>query len=484
MSVQLKINIDQVTAANYNDIILKNFYLTVEEPGIVWIQGENGTGKSVLSSIISGKAFFKGSGLNVEGKVVFTDSKGNSYIADKENGAKEYAEQVSFLPQKVGTSLLAIHHQDDICFPLEGGFPQLSGNTLKEKDKTAISRINNLLNELNLWIHTTKKLGQCSYGETRRMEYGCVLSFQSSLVILDEPFSGLDLKYQKTIISTLETFLDNKSIWIIASHVLPEKYGIKPIEHVILEPDPMRADNFKTISKFTQKYFLSNKKNVESDIKVNDFMIARKTFNTPSIEINNFNAEVGEITWLEGDNGSGKSTFLQFLAGLLDNSKFRKISVYGNVEGGPYDIWTLKAPNSKVRLSLQDPFRSFVHADAKDDLYHINSIEDTERASDPSFDSFLHELSKNWGSFERKPSTFSFGQLKFLQLLLIPFSVEVVIIDEPLLGLHTSLYDIMLSTLSSIAESGRIVIASCESNIVDVSKYLNNYHIFKLPSAN
>ena len=33
-------------------------------------------------------------------------------IWDKENGAKEYAEQVSFLPQRVGTSLLAIHHQD------------------------------------------------------------------------------------------------------------------------------------------------------------------------------------------------------------------------------------------------------------------------------------------------------------------------------------------------------------------------------------
>ena len=109
MSVQLKINIDQVTTANYNDIILKYFSLTVEEPGIVWIQGENGTGKSVLSSIISGKAFFKGSGLNVEGKVVFTDSKGNSYNADKENGAKEYAEQVSFFLILIGLALFPLN---------------------------------------------------------------------------------------------------------------------------------------------------------------------------------------------------------------------------------------------------------------------------------------------------------------------------------------------------------------------------------------
>ena len=136
MAISLQLDIKKVTSTNHPDnILLSNISFQMNEPGLIWIQGPNGSGKSILSSVLSGKAFFKGSGLNVEGGVHLQTTDGRYVKADNIYSAKEYAEDVVFLPQNLGSSLLAIHHQDDICFGIEGRFPDLTGGTKQEKDQ-------------------------------------------------------------------------------------------------------------------------------------------------------------------------------------------------------------------------------------------------------------------------------------------------------------------------------------------------------------
>ncbi len=464
MTVSLLLDIDKITPSDNGKIILQDIKIEMDKPGLIWIQGLNGSGKSILASVFSGKAFIKNSGLSVKAYLKLRTSDGKTIvITHNRHQLREYIENVSLLPQKLGSSTLALHHQDDICFPFEGDFPDFPGRTNKEKDKIAIARIETLNNKLKLWTHLTKGLGQSSYGETRRMEFACSLSGFRSIIVLDEPFSGIDKDYQKTIIELIHEFSDNSSIWIITSHEPPNRFDLKPdiIRHLNLPP--IKKHVFRNISEIIQNRFAKNPIDVQKNVGINNLQIERKKPQESRVELPYFIAEPKSLTWLEGLNGSGKSSIVQNLAGLLTSSKILKISVCGKVEGDAG-----KAPNDYVRLLLQDPYKSFIYRTVKEDILSPNLPMEIREKNKLDFSrAFWKNLEINWGNLNRKPSTFSFGQLRFLQLLLIPFTAEVVIFDEPLLGIHPSLHSTILSALISIADSGRIVIATSQIGIID-----------------
>lgn len=472
MTISIDVDIERITPVDSQDLILERLKVKMDGPGVIWIEGPNGAGKSILASVFAGKAFFEDSGLNVEGSVNLRTPEGKLVVAKKTNGGRHYAECVAFLPQKVGSAFLALHHQDDICFGIEGRFPELPGTTFIEKDTSAISRLNSIVNTLNLWAHLTKVLGQCSYGETRRVEFACTLSPHASLVVLDEPYSGLDQRWQQVVSKILTELPANyESIWVVTSHESPTKFNIKPDVIIKLKPKQYTLLPFQAIAQVVGQRFTTHPLDERETIEVRDLMVERRRYKGSRIELRDFCAKPGVVTWLVGDNGSGKSTVAQVLAGLLANSRIRKVTVAGNARGGIYDRGFPKAPSDKVRLALQDPFKSFVCRTVEEDLRNPDLL--TGISTSPVSDiarHFWQELSQGWGRIDRRPYTFSFGQLRFLQLLLIPRSVEVVIIDEPLLGVHPSLHSTMISTLLSIAESGRIVIATCELDVIDSTK--------------
>jgi ABC-type multidrug transport system ATPase subunit len=472
MTISMDININKVTPTNHDFTILegKDINRRIEGPGIFWVQGINGSGKSILSSIISGKAFFQGSGLDVDGSVKLKTSDGE-FIAEKSGGSRAYAEKVAFIPQKVGSSLIALHYQDDICLSFEGMFPNIPGKTNEKKDQYTIAEIDNLSNTLNLWAHLTKRFGESSYGETRRMEFACAMSAAifRPIVVLDEPFSGLDPHQQEIVSKVITEFSKiHEAIWVITSHEPPEKFGIEPADEPIkLKTSPASRETFDIIAKTVEERFSYNPMAIEA-VELKGLVIERRKPKESRIELRHFRAQPKTITWLVGDNGSGKSTVAQVIAGLLSTSRLRKVEVACNLVEGLHNSGFHKAPSDEVRMLLQDPYKSFVCKTVEEDLQNPSSPINMSRGSDLKFPtSFWEQIKNSWGSVSRVASTFSFGQLKFLQLLLIPITSEVVIIDEPLLGIHPFLHSTMLSTLDSIAKSGRVVICTCEKGVIN-----------------
>lgn len=475
MSISMDLDINKVTPTDQDCAIIENINIKIKSPGIFWVQGINGSGKSILASIISGKVFFHGSGLDVDGSVKLKTSDGE-FIAKKSGGARVYAEKVAFLSQKIGSSLIALHYQDDICLSFEGIFPDIPGDTDEQKDQEVIAVIERLSNTLNLWAHLTKKFGESSYGETRRMEFACAMSAAifRPIVILDEPFSGLDPRQQE-IVSTaiIEFSKQHESIWVITSHESPERFGIEPTAgHIKLKTRPVSVETFGIITKTVDEHFSSDPIELKP-VEVKGLVIKSRKTKEFQIELRHFCAEPKTVTWLEGDNGSGKTTVALVLAGLLSTSRLDKalhkgVDLIYNCVSGLYNSGFRKAPSDEVRMLLQDPYKSFVCRTVKEDLQNPNSPIGMNRESHLNLpESFWEQIEKSWGRANRVAFTFSFGQLRFLQLLLIPITSEVVIVDEPLLGIHPSLHSTMLSALDSIAKSGRVVICTCESGVID-----------------
>lgn len=454
MDCALYADIKKVTPRSGSNVLLENVQIRQEQPGLIWIKGNNGTGKSILASILAGKAFFKGSPFNVDGNVLFRKESGEELIANNDRIPVNYSEHVTYLPQKLGTSLLAIHHQDDFCLAMEGIYPDITGVTTKEKLETASSILQEIFETLNLWAHLKKKYGKSSYGETRRIEFACAISPfpYSNLVVLDEPFLGLDENYQKTIANIIHQYMSRfSSIWIITSHESPGKFGFHPDKTIELEQDDTAFETFQIITQAVENRFNSSIKKDIEPVQLKSVNISMSE-SLSNIELSNLRANPGEITYLQGKNGSGKTTIAKLLAGL-----FIKKNSYGDLDGGPYKGKLLKAPNKETKLTLQNPYESFIHSSVKDDLDRPVSpyVLDTDLNKD-----FYDFVSNGWHDLAHIPSSFSFGQLRFLQTLLIPNCAEVVIFDELLFGINKKLYPNIMKMMNSIAASGRIVIST------------------------
>jgi len=465
MAISLTLNVNKVKYKKQT--IVNDIKTKITNSNLLWIQGPNGSGKSILASIIAGKMFFDKHELDIDCSVELQTQNGRIINAVKH--PYEYAQYVSFLPQKLGSSLIAIHHQDDICFGVEGAFPDLPGANISAKDKNAISKIEDICETLNAWVHLTRKLGQCSYGETRKMEFACTCSPHAEIVILDEVFSGLDKNTCALIANAIAKFMKNtNSIWIITSHNSPETYNLKANTIIKLPDRKEQYDKFEFIANTVKSNLNVHyvPKTKQRTLHIQDLEIDRHGAFRSIIEIHSFHSEPGVVTCLTGKNGSGKSTIALVLAGLLNSSRILKRNISGNIIWDYNNDGQLKAPTDKVRLNFQDPHRSYVCPTVDNDIRKPLLCMNVA-----SYDNMLDNGSLNiWGSINRSPYAFSFGQLRFLQLLLIPHTALMTIFDEPLLGLDPRLQPIMLSTIEAVAQTGRNVVVMCGTKELSTMK--------------
>lgn len=117
------------------------------------------------------------------------------------------------MPDKVAV----VFQEDRLC----EGFTALENVTLvmnqklssKEKKKLATS----LIEELDLTDAIHKKASKLSGGMKRRLSLARALAYDSELLILDEPFEGLDVETRRKVIAVVERHLNGRTL-IMVSH--------------------------------------------------------------------------------------------------------------------------------------------------------------------------------------------------------------------------------------------------------------------------
>lgn len=472
--MQLKANISQIKSIFSEKPLIKDIRFSIDRSGLIWIQGPNGSGKSVLSSAIAGKAYLD-KNLQIEGDIALSDSYGNTYNLKSKHDVRFYSAHVSYLPQEFGTSLLAIHFQDDVCFGFEGKYPKLPGNNRKAKDIFAANKIYAICDQLELWTHLNKRSKKSSYGETRRIEVACALSPYPELIILDEPYSGLDGHWRQRLSQILEHYIETyNSIFIITSNVDSGVFGLTPDLLINLSYPKEEEIPFNIIAEKVKDIF-SDTISPISELKIEGLSIKRKDKTAKSIiNVSQLYLYPGIVNWIVGDNGSGKTTLLEVLSGAIYSSRFFGAKISGKLNGTQINKAISKAPNDEIRLLQQSPYDNFVYKTVLGDLDNYGLFQ-----KNPNISSLVSDLSKYWNSLARKANAFSFGQLKYLQFLLLPSSAKVIFIDEPLLGVNPIFHKLTLETLEAIAKTGRMVIASIESKLM---KKEDQKNYFELPS--
>jgi ABC-2 type transport system ATP-binding protein len=166
--------------------VLWDVSLSVGKSEIVALLGANGAGKTTL--------------LRLMGKLIKLQS-GKIVWEIKNN------ESIGFMPEGIG------------LYPRLSGYDNLKIRLLTYKKNVDKKEILYILQKIDLFEHADKQVGFWSSGMKRRLALACSLAAAPTLLLLDEPFTGIDPVSQKIMLEMIQEKSQSCTI-VFSSHDL------------------------------------------------------------------------------------------------------------------------------------------------------------------------------------------------------------------------------------------------------------------------
>lgn len=215
----------------YNDdmIILDGVGLEIGRREILGILGPNGSGKTTFLKCLNRilEPF--------QGEIVLHDRD------VKEYSRKELALSIGLVPQSSTNEMAAPMVYDVVMM---GRKPHIKWQTSK-KDEDIVW---NVMEELDVADLAAKPFDELSSGQTQRVLIARAIAQDAEVLLLDEPTSNLDVKYQMEVMSLIRDLVDNKGVCacaIIHDLDLAMKYCDKIVllhdGHVVSAGTPVEA---------------------------------------------------------------------------------------------------------------------------------------------------------------------------------------------------------------------------------------------------
>lgn len=414
--------------------LAKHQKLTIDEltiqPNTFWvIVGGNGSGKTAFSLALQRKL---------------------SLYAGKYDNSFRNIQLLSFEQQQKMIEQIFKDRNNDTISPDDFGLTA-SQVILNGSNKTA------LCEEYAEKLHIQHLLEQpfihLSTGESRKVLFCQMLVNEPDLLILDEPFEGLDqqsVQYWTQLVSELQTKMALVLIVNRFNDIPDAADHIAVLDNLSLILQGKRAE-IEQQAVYSQLKFAEDNVNVPLPESASPLVALPENINP--FELENVNIQYGEkkildnLTWtvqpkqhwwIKGPNGAGKSTLLSIITGDHPQSYANKVRLFGRQRGSGETIWDIKKNIGYVSSQLHMDYR--VNCSAIDVILSgffdsIGVYQQVPNAQQLKAVEWLERL--NLAAFAKKPfRSLSWGQQR---LLLITRAMvkhpPILILDEPLQGL-------------------------------------------------
>ncbi|MCT3292485.1 ATP-binding cassette domain-containing protein [Lactobacillus pentosus] len=174
--------------------IINDVSVTLHRGEMISLVGQNGTGKSTLSNLITGFLTPQA------GKMVFN---GRS-IADQ--SVKERADQIGYILQDPNQMISKTMIYDEVATGL-----QLRGVPDDEVERRVLA----VLKVCGLYEFRHWPISALSFGQKKRVTIAAILVLEPAMLILDEPTAGQDLKHYTEMMTFLTTINRDQQMTIM-----------------------------------------------------------------------------------------------------------------------------------------------------------------------------------------------------------------------------------------------------------------------------
>lgn len=446
------------------------------EPDQHWvITGTNGSGKSALAAILAG----------------FGDVQSGTV-----DGIPARVGLVSFEVQKELIARELKKDDADIMDVISEGTPVSEMIFDYVADAELATQLVEKFGLSHLLDRAFRKL---STGETRKLMLIRELSNKPDLLVLDEPFDGLDADTLAMLQEHLASIIDTTPMVLVLNRFDEMPAFITHIAYTEKRPGDAGALSF-TVDRsdeaaYADLYQLLHLKTTdlqvpETDpahslpqldsaqplVRLTDATI--KYGDTVIVDKLNWTIERGQHWQLSGPNGSGKTGVLSLITGDHPQCYVNDIFVFGFQRGNGESIWQIKQFIGFVSSALQWEYRvsvsckNVIISGFYDSIGMYTKSTDAQKAIADQWLALLGMTDRANDSFNK----LSYGDQR---LLLIARAMvkhpPLLILDEPCLGLDDMNRQLVLALIEKICEAGETTVLYVNHHAEDQIKGIENY---------
>ncbi len=359
-------------------------------------------------------------------------------------------------------------YDDDTDF-MDRMDPGHTGLELLQQSGADSAAIGQLVEQFKIEDLLEKGYRVLSSGETRKLLIARALLAKPDLLILDEPFEGLDRASSRSLAGFLAALKEQQALLMFVSQLqdVQEWHTHVAVLHKgrLLaqgEKDQVLNDeSLQTLFHFDSNRLAELPPPLGAPVTFDPILQFRncQVRYDEVIQFQNLNwvLRPGEHTIISGPNGSGKSTLLQLITGDHPQCFHNGLTVFGYQRGSGESIWDIKKHIGLVSGALHQDYRvpgnalTVVAAGLYDSIGLYRLVSEREK-----------RLSRQWLAFiglEKKAGV-AFRELSWgeQRLVLIARALikypALLILDEPTLGLDDQNRQMVLACLERIAGLG------------------------------
>jgi len=451
--------------------VFENVNLKIEPATLTLVTGATGSGKSTLLRCINGLVpHFSGGTISGEIHVF-----GSNPIR---KGPEGMASKVGFVFQEPESQFIFDIVEDEIAFGLENaGMPR----------EQMQFRVNETIHKLHIKSIRHKHLHEISGGEKQKVAIASALVRQPQVLILDEPTSQLDpaaaddlLTYitklkqdlQLTVLISehrLERLLpftdfiahltqNGKVLFGTPQAILPKMKQVPPIIQIArdlnVSPLPLSIEDFPEEGLPQPDLSVAERAFMRNPIKECPLQVTNlsTTLNNQKI-LNQINLRLGrgEILCLIGPNGSGKTTFLRSVLGLMPMEGKRRL------HGKDMDEMNWAEIFHAIAYLPQNPNDLLFAESVKEELI-VTLKNHNLNLNDSDLSAFLARFGLNHVK-DRYPRDLSVGERQRTSLAAITIhKPEIIFLDEPTRGMDYEAKDSLSDFLRGWRNNNRAIL--------------------------
>lgn len=441
------------------------------------ILGANGSGKSVLARAVKGDVPY------VRGKLI-------------RHAPEAAGENIGYLSFELQEEILMREErlEEARFFSGNKGHALTAGETLglDMEDGAALSRLNDIMQIRPLLGRSLRAL---SNGEIRKLLITRALLRSPKLLILDEPFAGLDVASRKSLALAITELMTRGTQLILVTQRLEEV--IPGISHVLLIRDGRVISAGRRDDVMTPEAMKPFSGTATALPALPRPIPAAPPQEAPPadilVEMRNIHVAYGELTVLDnltwtvrqgekwaviGPNGSGKSTLLSLITGENLQVYANDVAVFGKKRGEGHSIWDVRRRLGLVSPELQLQYRHAVSVREvvlsglfdSIGLYRKATVEQRALA-----DEWLACIGMGEKA-ERLFNHLSYGEKRLVLIARAMIkSPELLILDEPCQGLDRANREMVLALMEGIGEmagTGMIYVTHHETEMIPCIQYV------------
>lgn len=416
--INLPSNLERDTTHRYSANSFKLHRLPVPRPGeVLGLVGTNGIGKSTALKILAGKL--------KPNLGRFSDPPDWTDILTYFRGS----ELQNFFTKILEDNLKAIikpQYVDQIPKAVKGSVQQLLDKKDDRKNQVEVSDM------LDLHAIRERNVEDLSGGELQRFAIAMVCVQKADIFMFDEPSSYLDVKQRLKAAQAIRSLVAGDKFVIVVEHDLaildylsdficclygvPAAYGVVTMPFGVREGINIYLDGFVPTENLrfrdSSLVFRLAESAAEEDVKRMcryEYPDMTKNMGVFEISVDGGEFTDSEIIVMLGENGTGKTTFIRMLAGLLQPDV-----------GGKVPVLNVSYKPQKISPKSQGTVRQLLHEKIRDAYTHPQFVTDVIKPLQVEnlYDFEVQNLSG--GELQRVAITLCLGK-----------PADVYLIDEP-----------------------------------------------------